>query len=220
MNAAFLPGVPSGKSTRRLLAAILALAVVLVAGLGALLVACSDAETTAAVARVASTTTTTHTVTTTLVASTVYVTPNESVTATQPSVLASTRYEETDPHLKWVGDWRTVPVTEDGTTYTAKWADDAGASVIITFRGTRITLIAPMGGDYGIARVSLDSNTVVMVDFYTEFTNTDYESEVWSSGNLASGDHVVVIEWTGTKNPASLGTVVTFNAVDVIGTLQ
>jgi hypothetical protein len=219
MNAAFLPGLPSGKSTRRLLAAILALAVVLVAGLGALLVACSGAETTATVTTVASTTTTTQAVTTTLVASTVDVTTTEALTTTQPGAFASTRYEATDPHLEWDGNW-IARENALGTTYTVKFADSAGASVTIRFRGTRITLIAGKEDLSGIARVSLDNNAAVMVDLYAPHTDQNLDSEVWSSGNLASGGHVVVIECTGTKNSASGGTYVVFNAVDVIGTLQ
>ena len=122
-------------------------------------------------------------------------------------------YPADDPHLVWTGDW-----TMQHDPYYAKWADSPGASVIIKFQGTQMTVNARTDAGFGIARVSLDNNTPVMVDLYAAVGA--FRSEVWWSGTLPLGDHVVVYEWTGAKNPASIGTTISFNSGDVVGTLQ
>jgi hypothetical protein len=71
----------------------------------------------------------------------------------------------------------------------------------------------------GIARVSLDYGTPVEVDLYSKVAA--YKQNVWKTpGTLASGNHVVTIEWTGKKNAASTGTTINADAFDLLGTLD
>jgi hypothetical protein len=43
---------------------------------------------------------------------------------------------------------------------------------------------------------------------------------VWTSPVLEEGDYYLFVWWTGNKNPASAGTRVTVDAVDIMGTLM
>jgi hypothetical protein len=125
-----------------------------------------------------------------------------------------TRYEDTDPLLKWSGSWDTLNLPDaSGGTYHASWGD---AAVLIRFQGTGISLVAQKFFSHGIARVTLDSD-VYLVDMYSEYSGAS--QTVWTSPTLPYGIHYLTIETTGTKNPESWNTLINVDAVDVAGTL-
>ncbi len=88
----------------------------------------------------------------------------------------------------------------------------------IAFNGTYLGLLAKKSNVYGIAKITLDKGTPKMVDLYS--ATTVYQQKVWNTGTLASGDHTVTIEWTGTKNDASTDTNIGIDGLDLKGSLK
>jgi len=130
--------------------------------------------------------------------------------------LTPRRFEQTDGLVSQVGTWTTgVNGSMSGGSYL--FANSAGAVANFTFRGTRFDWVTIKNNAMGIANVSLDGGAPVPVDLYSP--TTQYKQAVWSSGTLSSGTHTVSVTWTGTKNPASTGTNVGIDAVDVVGSL-
>jgi hypothetical protein len=80
-----------------------------------------------------------------------------------------------------------------------------------------ISLIAKKAAVSVHAKVTLDGATTSYVDLYS--ATTLYKRMVWSSGFLRPGEHVVTLEWTGTKRAAATGASVNLDAVDVRGVL-
>jgi hypothetical protein len=69
---------------------------------------------------------------------------------------------------------------------------------------------------YGIAKVTLDSNDPIDIDLYSPTRNTA-QQVAWTAKDLADADHLLLIEYTGRKNPESTGYFVGLDAVDVAG---
>ena len=131
-------------------------------------------------------------------------------------VSAYTRYEQSDSHLAYAGTWSTSTTTSaSGGDFL--YANGSGASVTIGFTGTYLGLIAKKSSVYGIAKVTLDDKTPVMVDLYS--SSTVYQQKVWNTGTLAAGSHTVKIEWTGTKNASATDTNIGLDGLDLIGNL-
>jgi hypothetical protein len=124
------------------------------------------------------------------------------------------RYEDTDPLMKWSGLWLPNAYSEaSGGTYNLTQV--MGASVLIKFKGTSISLVVFKQPEMGIAKLTLDGS-VYLVDLYS----ADRQSKtVWTSPTLANGTHQLRVEESGNKNPAASWPFITIDAVDVQGTL-
>jgi hypothetical protein len=127
-----------------------------------------------------------------------------------------TRYQETDGRFYFSPAWSTSFYWQYSGG-TQKYSLTRGASVVIPFQGTRLDWITKTNWTLGIASVSVDGGTPVPVDLYSPATV--YKQKVYSTGNLANGIHWVKIVLSGTKNPKSIGTALTMDAVDVVGKL-
>ena len=92
-------------------------------------------------------------------------------------------------------------------------APTAGQQVTFTFIGTDLRWIGFRGPQAGIARVSLDGVFIQQIDMYS--VAEEVQAEVFKATGLASGNHTLLIEVTGTSNPASTGTYVVVDAFDV-----
>jgi hypothetical protein len=125
-----------------------------------------------------------------------------------------TRYEDTDPLMKWSGPWTLSTYSKvSGGTYHLTQV--MGASVLVRFKGTSISLVVYKQPEMGIAKLTLDGG-VYLVDLYS----ADYQSKtVWTSPTLANGTHELRVEESGNKNPAASWPFITIDAVDVQGTL-
>jgi IPT/TIG domain/N-acetylmuramoyl-L-alanine amidase len=129
---------------------------------------------------------------------------------------AKTRMEQTSLKLIWTGAWSTVTSSSDSGS-SLRSVDASGASVSIRFRGVSISLIAMKAAGRGLAKVTLDGTISSYVDLYS--ATTLYKQTVWSSGFVSPGEHLVTVEWTGTKRAAAHGTSIDLDAVDVRGEL-
>jgi hypothetical protein len=127
-----------------------------------------------------------------------------------------TRFEQSDWRMQYSPSWPTSSYyLYSGGTEKYTYAHDG--VVYIPFLGTRLDWIAKTGSLLGNALVSIDGGAPVTVDLYS--AATVYKKDVWSTGELAYGLHWVSITRAGTKNPASSGTAIVIDAVDVMGTL-
>ena len=134
-----------------------------------------------------------------------------SITGGPETFPGATRFDDTDPHLVYAGAWLPFPKTAAwGGGYARADSDDA--SVSIYFTGTRLDWITTKGTTTGKADVSLDGTFRTTVDLST--SEATYQVDVWSTGTLSNGPHVVTIKRSSTS-PA--GTFLTVDAVDVGG---
>jgi hypothetical protein len=134
-----------------------------------------------------------------------------------PIVITATRYEQTDSHLAWAGTWLTeTESSASGGSFSD--TQSSGASVTIKFSGISIGWIGIKGSNAGIAKVTLDGGSPIQVDCYS--ASTKYAETLWQSGSLASGNHTVKIECTGTCSAASTSYWICVDAFDIIGTTQ
>jgi hypothetical protein len=124
------------------------------------------------------------------------------------------RYEDTDPLMKWSGLWLPNSYSKaSGGTYNLTQV--MGASVLVKFKGTSISLVVLKQPEEGIAKLTLDG-VVYLVDLYSSVRKSE---TVWSSPALANGTHQLRVEESGTKNPAASWPFISIDAVDVQGTL-
>ena len=127
-----------------------------------------------------------------------------------------TRYEETDPYIKWIGGWAFVPSqSNSGGGYV--WTTDVNASVVIPFKGTQIRLLGTTWVGGGIGSVTLDGGSVIEVDTYAGTATPT--AVIWTSPVLSNGTHHLTVGFTGTKNPKALMAGLTLDAVEIAGTI-
>ncbi len=127
------------------------------------------------------------------------------------------RFEQTDPHLLWTGNW-TTGTSKSYSGGNFAYTNRSGSSVTVNFSGVMLTLIAKKSPPYGKVRITLDHGTPMLVNLYS--SSTLYKQKVWSSGFLAPGDHTVRIEWTGLKSSSASAANINVDAFNVIGTLN
>jgi beta-N-acetylhexosaminidase len=126
---------------------------------------------------------------------------------------ATTRYEQTDPHIAYSGAWTAFSTASASAGAYAR-ANTSGSSVTITFNGTSLAWIAMKGTTTGKADVTLDGHAAGTVDLANSVAI--YQQNVWSTGTLSEGVHTVVIS----RNAANTaGKYITLDAVDVAGVL-
>jgi hypothetical protein len=144
--------------------------------------------------------------------------PGVSIVPLAPAAIGTwTRFEENDSRLRYTDWWHLAfssPFASGGTFARSYEAADLGLD--IRFEGTRVRILAIRGPAYGKATVFLDFRSTFDIDLYDD----DFGSlTAWTSPALADRVHFVQFYSTGEKNPASTGVGITFDAVDVIGTL-
>jgi hypothetical protein len=139
-----------------------------------------------------------------------------SSTPAAPTVPAVTRYEQKDTRVVFAGAWvASSNALASGSSF--RYAN-AAASATVTFKGTYLAWIGKKSPEYGLAKVSLDGKAAVTVDLFSQ--TATWQQKLWDTGVLASGDHVVKIEWTGKKNAAATNTNVNVDAFEIAGTVN
>jgi hypothetical protein len=127
-----------------------------------------------------------------------------------------TRFDQSSALISYLGTWGFNSDSGSiGGTYA--FSPFPGSSAETTFTGTRFDLMTAVGPASGIARITVDGGTPVLVDLYAPAFA--WHQRAWSTGTLASGPHTVKIECTGSKNASSTDVGIIVDAVDVIGTL-
>jgi beta-galactosidase GanA len=130
-------------------------------------------------------------------------------------------YDDTASALDYTGDWSHVfdqSYTGGDYDQTESFSDTTGDAMTVNFTGTAVRWIAATANNHGIADVSLDGQQVATVDGYAP-GNAFQQVEYQVSG-LSSGPHTLKIAVSGQKNPASGGTFVSIDAIDVPSAAQ
>lgn len=119
--------------------------------------------------------------------------------------------DETDPTLTYAGLW---------SSYTGNYvggkmllSKDTAGSVEIPFFGTRAKWVGAKNAAYGIGNVYLDGQLAATVDLYNPALLT--KQDLFDTGTLAPGMHVLKIVPTGQKGASASNTYVSFDAVQV-----
>ncbi len=136
------------------------------------------------------------------------------VQATAPSI--PERFEQTDRHLAWRGDWHKVSHASYSSG-TAWYTNSPDSSVTIEFDGTSISLLGKKAPTYGVAEVRFDGGPPQFVDLYNPVII--YKQVMWASGTIAEGRHTVTLAWTGERNAAAIRSNIALDAVDIEGSL-
>jgi hypothetical protein len=93
-------------------------------------------------------------------------------------------------------------------TATSDWA-------AYQYRGYGFQFWARTGPDMGIAQLTLDGTVLGNIDFYSAAPATQ-AAAIYTSQNVPLGIHVVQINPTNTKNSASTGTTIVWDALRVM----
>ena len=83
----------------------------------------------------------------------------------------------------------------------------------VSFSGNSVSWIAARGPFAGIAAVVLDGALVAQVDLYAPALA--WQTNVFARQGLGPGEHTIVVEVTGAKNPAATAAAVLIDAFDV-----
>jgi len=131
-------------------------------------------------------------------------------------ITSGTRREETDPAVTYSAGWlqgnRDHPYSEG----TAAVSTIPGDRATFTFTGTSVSWIGYHGPQAGIARVILDGAVVAdSLDMFIPIPSEAPQKAVFTLPGLTNQSHTLIIEVTGSKNPASLGVSIVVDAFDV-----
>lgn len=140
----------------------------------------------------------------------------DGVAVTTGTSASAGRIQENDPALKYTGTWfpKSSPVFSGSG---AMVAEDASSSVSLTFNGTSILWIAFKDPYSGIAKVILDGTLVSTVDLFQAAAQSGVPA--FSSGQLASGQHTLTIQSTGTSSTSSSGVGVWMDSFQIVGSV-
>ncbi|MFH1085183.1 MAG: hypothetical protein V1772_05430 [Chloroflexota bacterium] len=133
------------------------------------------------------------------------------------------RYEETNPALQRYGQWRNVIARAASGGATMR-SEREGDSLIFTFQGPAVDLIAPRGPEAGHLRISLDGHSVAGLPADAQgFSYVDlYAPEPVAQARLplvrgvGSGEHTLRLTVAGTRSPASSGHACSVDAIEVL----
>lgn len=112
--------------------------------------------------------------------------------------------------LAWAGSWSAAGTGSGGSAYRS--SDTSGALVRLTFEGTAVRLIAPVGPEFGIASVRIDRGAPVLIDLSRR---TKGRATVFIRRDITGGRHTVSVQWTGKRGRLSRGTAIGLEAVEV-----
>ena len=129
----------------------------------------------------------------------------------------TTGYEESASQIALAGSWETNSSAPSASGGSFLYADSLGASVTVDFEGTYLAWVAKKSPVYGKAKVSLDGGAPETVDLYSD--SEQWQQQVWTSGILSPGSHTVTIQWSWGRNGSATGTNLSFDGVEVLGTL-
>ncbi|HJU44099.1 MAG TPA: Ig-like domain-containing protein [Vicinamibacterales bacterium] len=126
-----------------------------------------------------------------------------------PSVMG-TRLEETT--MSYSTGWTQGDTSGAWSGGAAAVATAAGSRATVTFTGTEARWIGARGPNAGIARIYLDGAFQAEVDLYNP---TQIQGTMYTATGLAPGSHTMAVEVTGNKHPASSGTTLVVDAIDI-----
>lgn len=143
-----------------------------------------------------------------------------AVSVTVSNVTATlVRVEDNSTSIAYTGSWALGNTAKPWSAGTAALATGGPTATgiqtraTLTFSGTAAKWIGFRGPQTGIARVYLDGTLVATVDCYA--AAEALEAVLYEVSGLTAATHTLVVEATGTKNPASSDIFVVVDAFDV-----
>jgi alpha-amylase len=119
-----------------------------------------------------------------------------------------------DDAVEFSPEWWQAP----GDTFAGgslRGTSTTGATATLRFTGTGAAVLASVGGDKGLATVTVDGQQVAVGDWYAD--SAGHLVRTVTVDGLAPGEHELVLTVRGEHAPASVGTQVTLDAVVVYG---
>ena len=123
------------------------------------------------------------------------------------------RFEQDNPSVSYAGAWYDSGDSARFSGGNAVLSTDEGASATFTFTGTAVRWFGTSDEWSGIARVVLDGSLQAVVDAYASPGQT--QAVLYAASGLPAGSHTLIIEVTGTHNPASSESWVWVDAFDL-----
>ena len=144
-------------------------------------------------------------------------TPTPTARTTAPPTATPTpgapmRFEQEHASVTYTGSWF-LNNAAGHSGGSARLSVDPGDRATFSFTGTSVSLIAYQDEWSGIGRVLIDGAVAGTADFYR--SPSRHQAVVFTASGLAAGAHTLVLEVTGTRNPASGGNWVWLDAFDV-----
>jgi len=150
-------------------------------------------------------------------------------TNAQPLIIDDGTTGSGNDEFQYSGSWSSGT---DSGAYSADYegggyhrSSTAGDSVAFQFTGTQVALFGGTNSSSGLAWVSIDGNTPVLVDFYSDEWDTSRPvnstsgdrgaTPVFVSPVLSSGSHTLTTTVTGNGDDASAGAEITIDAAEV-----
>lgn len=100
------------------------------------------------------------------------------------------------------GGWESAGAGD--ASVTEHWSNTAGATLDITFNGTKLELYGKKAANHAMFSVSIDGSEAVECDAYAAVTEP--EAKLFESKTLAAGNHTAHITVLEKRNEASTGT--------------
>lgn len=120
--------------------------------------------------------------------------------------------DNTDPLIQYFGTWTLYSNTQH-IGGSQRLGMSQGAFADIPFYGTAATLIGARNTVYGKARIYLDGVYQTTVDYYNP--TVQFQQDIYSTGTLPEGPHLLRIEADWTKNSAAGNYFVSLDALAV-----
>ena len=123
------------------------------------------------------------------------------------------RYENNREVFQYSGKW-SIEKKYDYSASTISVSDDHFAKANFDFVGSGFALIGPKADDLGILHIFIDGKHVADVDQYSDKQQS--LQELYRNEGLSLTPHRLTLKNSLTKNPATKGTRIAIDAIDVL----
>lgn len=132
----------------------------------------------------------------------------QKVNATPPRIK---RMEETHSSFTWSLGWESQ---EHANASGGAWrvSKTPGSKVAISFTGTGAVLLYRASPEGGLADIELDGNDYAVIDMYSPIPESVNRT---IANDLENKQHILVLAVSSTKNPASSGSYVVVDALEI-----
>jgi Transglycosylase-like domain len=117
------------------------------------------------------------------------------------AVVAKRHYQETSAAIRYAGHWASARHTGYAGDHV-RYSSTSGAKATLTFSGSRVSWVGPVGSTRGKARIRIDGVAVKVIDLYrTSFKpRVNLFTHTWAKG----GKHTITIEVVGSGRPVAI----------------
>jgi hypothetical protein len=122
----------------------------------------------------------------------------------------------TDAQLQYTGKWNTFTATYRAANKRYMYTDEDNAALSLRFLGAAVRVRYVAYYSYGVFQIRLDGQVVATIDSYYPKQNDGKGNFLTTAVfGLAHGWHTLEVSRMGRKNPASAGTMIAIDSLDV-----